>query len=95
MDTGNPGVVTEHPGPGITHNFPNMFPLLLLVTMDRALGTGWLGLAVGTFGQASCRVTHQSRTRFTQTTIALSMMVFTVDRGHAYQGLVLTLESAG
>jgi hypothetical protein len=54
----HPGVSPGHTWSGVLHHLANPFTLLLFVAMDGALGAGWLGLAVGTFGQASFCVAH-------------------------------------
>jgi hypothetical protein len=83
-------VAPGHAWTCVTHDLPNLFALLLFVTMDGAIVTGWFCLTIGTLCQALFRVAHQLIAATAQLTSVLAMMVFTVYFRHAHHGLVLT-----
>ena len=84
-----------HARAGIAHNLTHVFALLFLVAMDGAFGAGRFGFTVRAFGQAPLSIPHQLSAGITQAVNAASVVVGTIDGGHAHQGLVFALQSAG
>ena len=42
MPDGQQGVIPDHAGPGIAHDLADLFPYILLITMDRTVVAGCL-----------------------------------------------------
>jgi len=90
-----PRMTLGHARTGIAHYLTNAFALLFFVAMDGAFGAGRLGLTVGALGQALFSIAHQLSTGIAQAVNAPSVVVITINGGHAHQGLVFALQSAG
>lgn len=95
MDQGPDRVPQRHARAGVPHHRAHLFALALLVAVDRAVGAGRLGLAVGAFRQPPLGIAHQSRALVAQGLAAAAMVVGAEYAGHAHQGGVFAPEAAG
>jgi hypothetical protein len=79
-----PRVTPSHVRTGITHHLTNAFALLFFVAMDGAFGAGRFGFTVGTLGQAPFCIAHQLSAGIAQAVNMPSVVVVTIDSGHAH-----------
>jgi len=77
-----------HSRPGKAHDEASGFALRRLVAVNRAIGAGRLGGAVGTFLQPPLGVLHESLALGAQAPVNQPMVMVAVDPRHAAEGLV-------
>ena len=89
------GMSPQHAWACVAHDPAHFLPLPLLIAMDGAIRTGGFGLPVRAFLQAPFRVGHEIIALLTQLTATGIVMIRTVNRSHASQCCMFTLEPAG
>ena len=71
MPQGFEGMIQQHPGPGIAHHGPNLFPLCRSVAMNLALFAGAFERAVAAGFQPPAGVGQQAAARLAQLRVVL------------------------
>jgi len=56
VGNGKQRVAKQHPWARVSHDFTSLFPLCWFVAVYRAVGAGWLVVAIGTFSQPALGV---------------------------------------